>query len=265
MLAFRAIQQSKRRFTAAFATIRSESLGAVGKLLISNADKHNAMTLGMYEKLPEAVAELAGTRVVILSGEGTKAFGAGSDISEFKEKRMGAKAAGEYSTVERNATDALLAISSPVIAAIHGPCMGGGLNLALAADVRYCADDAKFAVPPGKLGIGYPLELMELLVRTVGRSTAKELVFTAKVINAEEALRIGLVNAVVPKADLDDYVHAVANDMAKLAPLTLRAAKLACDQLDGAGQACEECYESHDYIEGIEAFMGRRAPEFEGR
>jgi enoyl-CoA hydratase/carnithine racemase len=223
------------------------------------------MTLGMYQMLPEVVSQLEGSRVVIITGEGTKAFGAGSDISEFKEKRMGAKAAGEYSNTERSATEALLAIPQPVLAAIHGPCMGGGLNLALAADVRYCADDAKFAVPPGKLGIGYPLELMDLLVRTVGRSTAKELVFTAKVVDAQEALRIGLVNEIFPKAELDAHVLRVANDIAKLAPLTLRAAKLACDQLEGAEAACEECYESHDYAEGVAAFMERRPPSFEGR
>ena len=170
-----------------------------------------------------------------------------------------------YSKIEQEATNALLSLPQPVVASIHGFCMGGGLNLALAADMRFCAEDARFAVPPGKLGIGYPLELMDLLASTVGRSYAKELVFTAKVIDAAEALRIGLVNAVLPKAELDQHVLDVAAGICDLAPLTLRAAKLAAEQAPGAAEACAACFESADYKEGVTAFMERRPAAFAGK
>ena len=241
--------------------------GAVSSIVIDNPTKRNAMTLAMYRAVPPAAAAAAagGARVCILRGAGEDAFGAGSDITEFKALRSGAAAAAAYSATEDRATAALLDMPLPLLAAIHGPCMGGGLNLALAADVRYAADDAVFAVPPAKLGIGYPPALMELLLEAVGRSAALELLFTGRAVRAEEALRIGLVDAVLPKAELDAHVDGVAASVSRLAPLTLRAAKLAAWRRAGAVEACAACYESRDYAEGIAAFEEKRRPTFEGR
>lgn len=223
-----------------------------------------AQTLQMYKDVPKAVEASSGGRVTILRGTGNAAFGAGSDINEFPELRTGAAAAAAYSDVEAAASRALLSIRHPLLACIHGPCIGGGLNLAMAADIRYCADDATFCVPPANLGIGYPRDLMELLVRAVGIGRAKMLLFTARVIDAEEARAIGLVDVVVPKAELDGHVEKAASRMATLAPLTLEAAKLLAHEREGADAAYERCYESADYAEGIRAFQEKRRPQFRG-
>jgi enoyl-CoA hydratase/carnithine racemase len=210
---------------------------------------------------------------VVLRGAGDVAFGAGSDISEFAEERRGERAR-RYNAVEAAAAAAIESITVPVLALVHGPCRGGGIGLALCADVRYAADDATFAVPPASLGVGYPVDSLARLRTVVGPSVAKELLFTARVLDAAEALRVGLVNAVVPKAELDDHVAAVARRIVAGAPLTIAAAKLAVDQLgrpeherDGAAiaAAVQRCYDSDDYAEGIAAFSEKRAPRFEGR
>jgi enoyl-CoA hydratase len=239
--------------------------GVISTITIDNLGKRNAMTLDMYAQVPAAVLAASGGRVTVIRGAGSAAFGAGSDISEFAEKRTGKAAASRYSEIEAAASAALLSIRQPLLAAIHGPCIGGGLNLALTADIRYAADDATFAVPPAKLGIGYPRDLMTPLVDAVGRGSAKELLLTARVIDAHEALRVGLVNFVLPKAELDSAVEAAAASIARLAPLTLEAAKSLAHNRDGADDDCAACYESADYLEGVRSFEEKRRPVFEGR
>jgi enoyl-CoA hydratase/carnithine racemase len=256
-----------RSFRRGLATgcVRGSRDGSTGRIFIENASKRNAMTLGMYDQVPAAVDAASGGRVTVISGSGDEAFGAGSDIGEFADIRTGVAAAAAYSAIEGRASEALLSIKHPLIASIHGPCFGGALNLALAADLRFAADDATFCVPPGRLGIGYPRDLMELLVDAVGRSGAKDLLFTARVVDAQEALRLGLVQRVLPKAELDAHVTRVAQSIAKLAPLTLEAAKLMAHDRGGANAAYERTYESEDYAEGVRAFGEKRKPQFVGR
>jgi enoyl-CoA hydratase len=249
-------------------TVRAEVDGPIGRLIIDNPERRNAMDLGMYASVPAAVATLLdddGVRVVVLRGAGDKAFGAGSDISEFRQERTGA-AATRYNATEAAAAHAIESIPVPVLAAVHGACMGGGVGLALCADLRYAADDATFAVTPAKLGVGYPPDSMGRLVAAVGAPRAKELVFTAQVIGADTAARIGLVNAVVPKADLDAHVDAVAATIATLAPLSLRAAKSAAEDpaSDRAASDAARCYDSADFLEGIDAHLTKRAARFQG-
>ena len=238
-----------RRFCSASASVHGIVDRGIGRILIDNPSKRNAMSLKMYEDVPSAVKDATcGVRVTVLSGAGDTSFGAGSDIKEFKHVRTGAAAAQRYSEIENAATSALRSITHPLIASIQGPCYGGALNLALAADLRFCADDATFCVPPAKLGIGYPRSLMELLVQAVGKSNSKDLLFTARVVGAQEALRVtltltlilryltnpildptcqmGLVNAVLPKAELSAHVDKVAATISKLAPMTIAAAKM---------------------------------------
>jgi enoyl-CoA hydratase len=248
--------------------VRASVDGPVGTLVIDNPDRRNAMNLAMYASVPDAVAQVCtdDVRVVILRGRGTDAFGAGSDISEFATNRTGA-AAVSYNAVEAAAAHAIESIPVPVLALIHGACMGGGVGLALCADLRYAANDARFAVTPGKLGVGYPPDSMARLVAAVGAPRAKELVLTARTIDATEAAHIGLVNAVVAKAQLDAHVAEVAATIATLAPLTLRAAKLALADPDSTAtaDAVQRCYDSADYAEGIRAYGEKRRARFEGR
>jgi enoyl-CoA hydratase len=250
-------------------TVRAEVDGAVGTLVIDHPARRNAMSLAMYAAVPAAVASVVAApavRVVILRGAGDVAFGAGSDISEFPEKRTGA-AAQHYNEVEELAVRAIEAIPVPVLALVHGPCMGGGAGMALCADIRFAADDATFAIPPAKLGVGYPAASTERLRAAVGVSRAKDLIFSGRVIDALEALRIGLVDAVVPKAELDAHVAAYAAQITRNAPLTIAAAKLALDHgaTDATAAAIGACYSSADYAEGIRAFGEKRRPVFEGR
>lgn len=255
------------------AVVRAEREGHVGTLIIDNPERRNAMTADMYGAVRAAVDELLSDptlRVVVLRGSGDVAFGAGSDISEFPTRRMGADAA-VFDAVEHDAWDAIEQIPLPVIAAIHGPCMGGGIAMALQCDVRIAADDATFAVPPARLGLAYPPQALARLVGLVGPSNAKFLLYSAKVVDADEALRMGLVQEVVPKSTLDAHVNGLCEQVTRLAPLSHRATKLSVDAFthphltEAASSARRACYDSADYREGVQAFLDKRHPVFEGR
>ena len=246
---------------------------AAGTLIIDNPTRRNAMTADMYASVPAAVAKILGhpdIRVMVVRGAGNKAFGAGSDISEFPTLRLGDKAAS-YDSTEHAAWHALSDVPMPVIAAIHGPCMGGGLAMALHCDIRIAADDASFGVPPARLGIAYPHGALVRLVELIGPAAAKLLLYSARVFGAAEALTMGLVQEVVPKVDLDTRVEELATEISQLAPLTHTATKLSVDSIHDkkktsrAVDARAICYDSTDFREGIQAFLGKRRAVFQGR
>jgi enoyl-CoA hydratase/carnithine racemase len=256
--------------------LKSEADG-VGIITFNNPDKRNAISLDMWEGLGLALTELRddpAVRVVVLTGAGDKAFVSGADISQFEKTRHNAEASEDYS--KRSAAQrALLAdFPKPVIACIRGFCLGGGLQIAMHADMRFAAEDSQFGIPAAKLGIAYGYDGLRHLVSLVGPSQARLLMYTGARIGSEEALRIGLVDRVMADDDLVPGTLEIARTIAGNAPLAVHAAKLTIAEvlkdesrrdLEAIRQAGIACMDSEDFREGHRAFMDKRKPLFKGR
>jgi enoyl-CoA hydratase/carnithine racemase len=248
----------------------------VAWVTIRNPARRNAMRLEMWRELAAVMRGLDvedAVRVVVMRGAGSQAFASGADISEFQTIRHDAASAARYETDTAESFAALLDLSKPLIAMIHGSCIGGGLAIALSADVRLAAADARFALPAARLGLGYHARGVERIVQVVGPSHAAEIFFAGLQYGADEALRMGLVNRTMPATDLEGFTRAYATAMALNAPLTQRAAKAAIGAALGNGhhdvaavsKLIAACFESADYAEGVTAFLEKRPPKFTGR
>ncbi|MFM9859204.1 enoyl-CoA hydratase [Pseudoxanthobacter sp. M-2] len=248
----------------------------IGWLIVDHPERRNAVSLAMWKALPALVAALdaePAVRVIVLAGGGEQAFVSGADIAEFAEVRRDAASARAYEDVNEAAFAALRMAAKPTVAMIRGPCFGGGVGLAAACDLRIAADDAVFSIPAAKLGIAYPPPAIADVVALVGASRAKDMFFTARRLDHAEALAIGLVDRVVPAADLRTETLALAETIAANAPLTIAAAKTAIAAAVSADPAAaararaaaEACFSSTDFAEGRDAFLAKRTPRFEGR
>lgn len=251
----------------------------IGWIVYNNPEKHNAMTADMlaavsrisaaYEADPEV-------RVVVLRGAGEKAFISGADIRQLDSGEIrGPKDTPDDATMAQNAgTSGLGALSKPLIAMINGWCLGGGMMVALTADIRIASDNAVFGIPAAKLSVGYPHQAVEQLVALCGPGHAAEILFAGRRFDAAEAARIGFVNRVVPRADLEADVRALAADIAANAPLSHVASKLSVRAAAKGGAAANlleihtaiaAAWASDDHREGTRAFLERRSPRFTGQ
>lgn len=249
----------------------------IGWITFNHPERRNAMSLDMWTGLgiaAEAMQADPAVRAVVLRGAGGQAFVSGADISEFEQHRADAAQKKTYDEIAARGQAGLAALTKPLIAWIEGACVGGGLAIALAADVRFASADARFAVPAARLGLGYDYRGVAALARLVGPSAAKDILFSARFLDAAEALRLGLVNFVADRAQLEAQVAAYAARIAANAPLTVHAAKAALQlfehysdraDADGVAALVAQCFDSEDYKEGRRAFLAKRAPHFQGR
>jgi enoyl-CoA hydratase len=254
-----------------------EVTGQVATVTFNNPGKRNALSVEMRAALPGLLKALnadGDVRVIVMTGAGDKAFASGADISEFGEQRTSPAARASYDKAWAAVNDAWASLDKPVIAMIRGFCMGGGLLTALQADIRIASDDSQFGIPAARLGLGYAVSGVTTLMNLVGPAWTAEILFSAVRFTAAEALRMGLVNRVVPADSLRDTVLSLADSIARNAPLTVAAAKAAIREvgrpdarrdLARVDAMVEACFQSADYLEGQRAFAEKRPPAFTGR
>lgn len=253
------------------AGVETTEKGVIGHLRFNLPAKHNVVDLEGWQAIPPVMQKLAAVenmRLIILRGVGGKAFVAGADIAQFEEVLSGPDGT-DFDRATINAFDAIAACPVPTLAAIEGYCIGGGLGIAVACDLRLSRADGKFGVPAGKLGLAYPANATQQLVSAVGASHAKRILFTAAQINADTALSIGLLHAVAAADDFEEMLATWTAQISANAPMSLQASKFIIDnpQADKAvvKKRLADCLASADYTEGRTAFMQKRAPVFTGK
>ncbi|MED6341372.1 MAG: enoyl-CoA hydratase [Pseudomonadota bacterium] len=246
----------------------------IGWMTFNNPARHNALSLEMWQGMGDALEYFQhndAVRVVVMRGAGGKAFVSGADISEFGEKRANAEQRRSYGEVAGRATRWLDTLDKPLIALIEGYCIGGGLATALSADIRFASPDSSFGIPAAKLGLGYEYEGLAKLSRLVGPSRAKDIMFSARFMPADEALQMGLINFVAERDVIEAQCIEYAQRIAGNAPMTVRAAKspLATwergsrpDEVQQVRDLVDACFDSDDYKEGRRAFAAKEKPQF---
>jgi enoyl-CoA hydratase/carnithine racemase len=249
--------------------------GAIATVVLNRPEKLNALTRPMWRGLGEAITQLSADdslRCIVLRGAGERAFSPGNDIGEFAAERANKAQAREYGAVMHATAQALEQCRHPVVAQIHGICVGGGLEIAAFADIRICGESSRFGAPIKNLGLVMAYAEMAPLVRLVGSAVALEILLEGRIFDAAEAKEKGIVNRVVPDAEVASEARAAAQRIADGAPLAARWHKKFARRLadprpltDAERDECFDCFDSEDFRIGYAAFLAKRKPEFTGR
>lgn len=243
----------------------------------NNPVRHNALSVDMWEAVPpllDVALHDERVRLVVFSGAGDKAFVSGADITQFEDQRAAKEAVNRYEKMAEECLQSIANFAKPTLACIQGYCIGGGVNVAISCDIRIASSDSVFSIPAARLGLGYRYSAMKNLVDLIGPGNAKDLFFSARRIDANEARFLGLISRVCEPTDLPALLKEYTDALAANAPITIAAAKAITaeilkpsPELDMA--KCQTlirgCFESADYAEGRKAFMEKRPPVFIGK
>jgi enoyl-CoA hydratase len=251
--------------------------GPIATLVLNRPRMRNAINVAMWSNIARVTAWLVkddSVRAIVIRGAGTEAFASGADITEFPESRKDTEASLRYTEITSAAYAAVRECPKPTMAMIYGFCMGGAVGLAMACDLRFAAEGSKFGIPAARLSIVYPPEAIGQLVDLVGPAYAKDILYSARTLSDAEALAIGLIQRLVPAAELErityDYLRLVADN----APLSVRGSRASIqaylagfteERLARLRALAMEAVESEDYREGTRAFLEKRRPTFQGR
>lgn len=247
---------------------------AVGVITLARPAVHNALGLEDWRRLAQLFRDISsndGLRVVVVRGAGEHAFSAGADIREFPERRMPADRAAIYNRTLADALGVVMRCPVPVLAMIRGLAVGGGCELAAACDLRIASDDARFGIPIARVGVTLGEVEARAVGRLIGSARLKDLLFTGRLLDADEAFSIGLVDRVVPRERVVEVTIEMADAIATAAPITVRAAKVAADleglpptpeQADELAALTAAAYDGDDLKEGVDAFLNGRPPRF---
>jgi enoyl-CoA hydratase/carnithine racemase len=256
-------------------TILVERDGPIGTVVLNRPDKLNALTRPMWQALGDAVRVLSADdalRCIVIRGAGERAFSPGNDISEFSTVRSNKAQAREYGKVMHATAQALAECRHPLVAQIHGICVGGGLEIAALCDLRICGESSRFGAPIKNLGLVMAYAEMAPLVRLVGQAVALEILLEGRIVDAQEAKDKGLVTRIVPDAEVAAEARATAERIAEGAPLVARWHKKFARRLadpgpltDAERDECFDCFDTEDFRIGYAAFLAKRKPQFVGK
>ena len=250
-----------------------ERSGATGTIVLNRPERRNAIDLAMWEALTGLLdeAEADGDiRVVVVRGVDDSAFAAGADIKEFETVHADPRTSRGYSAKVHAATERVAHFPKPMIAMIQGPCVGGGCAIALGCDIRVADPTSRFAIPPAKLGLVYSLADTKLLVDAVGPAKAKDILYTGRLIKADEALAIGLTDRIIAPSKIETETRELCESICAGSQFTHRATKMIVRMILGGAtedtgetlKLFDEAFQGADYREGTRAFMEKRRPKF---